>query len=250
MKTKLSVVIPCYNEERNLKRGVLEEVDSFLRNQLYQSEVIISDDGSTDESRKIIEEFIKAHPRFRLLKNLHAGKPYAVRAGAMEAKGEIALFTDMDQSAPISEINKLLPYFNRGYQVVIGSRGKERKRFPYYRKIISWGFRFARRLVLLRQIVDTQCGFKAFKTEVGRKIFDKMQIFQKKKGAVGWKVGAWDVEFIFVAEKLGYKIKEVQVVWEDKDIAAGKERDFLKESKEMLFEVMRVKIDGWRGKYD
>ncbi|MFZ5366015.1 MAG: glycosyltransferase [Patescibacteria group bacterium] len=250
MNPYLSVIIPCYNEEDNLKRGVLLEVENFLTRQPYESEVIVSDDGSLDGSLELVEAFVKKHPRFRLLKNPHKGKPFAVFAGVIVAQGEITLFTDMDQSAPISEIDKLLPHFQQGFQVVIGSRGKERKRFSYYRKIISWGFRFARRLVFLRGIIDTQCGFKAFKTDAGKKIFEKMQIFKEKGKAAGWKVGAWDVEFLFVAEKLGYRTKEVPVSWEDKDIAAGKKRNFLKESKEMLFEILRVKLNDLKGKYD
>jgi len=248
MKPYLSIIIPMFNEVGNLKKGVLEEVYKFLKNQKFSWEVIISDDGSTDESRELIKEFIKKTEGFRLLENPHGGKPFAIRAGVEKAEGEICLFTDMDQSAPISELEKLLPFFSEGFDVVIGSRGKERKEFPWYRKVLSWGFRNLRRVILLRDLIDTQCGFKSFRTDVGRNIFAKMTIFQKR--GKGWRVGAWDVEFLFVAEKQGYKIREVPVLWEDKDIALGKERNFLKESKEMFFEILRVKINDWRGKYD
>jgi len=250
MKPYLSVIIPCYNEERNLKRGVLEEIDHYFKKQNYASEVIVSDDGSTDKSLKIVEKYVKYHSRFKLLKNKHAGKPFAIKSGLMKAKGEIILFTDMDQSAPISEIEKLLPWFNKDFDLVIGSRGKERERFPWYRRILSWGFRFFRRMILLRNIIDTQCGFKAFQRKAGRVIFRKMQIFKQSGEAKGWRVGAWDVEMLFVAEKLDYKIKEVPVAWEDRDVAAGKQRNFIRESKEMLLEILRVKINNWRGEYD
>lgn len=249
-KPFLTVIIPCYNEEKNLKRGVLKEIETYLDKQDYPSEVIISDDGSTDASLKIVEKYAKYHPRFKLLKNEHAGKPFAIKSGLMKAKGEIILFTDMDQSAPISEIEKLLPWLDKGFDLVIGSRGKERKRFPWYRKIISWGFRFLRRMILLRNIIDTQCGFKAFQRKAGRAIFRKMQIFKQEGEVKGWRVGAWDVEMLFVAEKLGYKIKEILVTWEDKDVAIGKQRSFVRESKEMLLEILRVKINDWRGKYE
>jgi len=249
-KPFLTVIIPCYNEERNLKRGVLEEIDHYLKKQDYASEVIVSDDGSTDASLKIVDKYVKYHSRFKLLKNKHAGKPFAIKSGLAKAKGEIVLFTDMDQSAPISEIEKLLTWFDKGFDLVIGSRGKGRKRFPWYRKIISWGFRFFRRTLLLRDIIDTQCGFKAFQRKAGRAIFRKMQIFKQSGEAKGWRVGAWDVEMLFVAEKLGYRIKEIIVDWEDRDVAAGKQRNFIRESKEMLLEILRVKINNWRGKYD
>lgn len=258
MKPKVSIIIPCYNEEENLKRGVLEGIEQYLKAQNFSYEVIISDDGSTDKSQEIVNDFIakqqtsfiKKAMGFKLLKNPHGGKPFAIRAGVEDAKGEISLFTDMDQSTPISELEKFLPFFDKGYQMVIGSRGKERKEFPGFRKVLSWGFRNLRRAILLRGLIDTQCGFKAFKSEAGRHVFSKMQMFKKEEKRAGWKVGAWDVEFLFVAEKLGYKIKEVPVSWEDRDVAAGKERNFLKESKEMLLEIVKVKINDWRGKYD
>lgn len=250
MNLYLSVIIPCYNEEKNLKRGILEEIDHYLKKQDYLNEVIITDDGSTDRSLVIVEKFTKYHPRFKLLRNEHSGKPFAIKSGLAKARGEIVLLTDMDQSAPLTEIEKLLPWFEKSYDIVIGSRGKERERFPWYRRILSWGFRFFRRTLLLRDIIDTQCGFKAFQQPAGKAIFRKMQIFKQTGKVKGWRVGAWDVEMLFVAEKLDYRIKEVPVAWEDRDVAIGKQRSFVKESKEMFLEILRVKINDWRGKYD
>ena len=250
MKPYLSVIIPCYNEEKNLRRKVLEEIEKYLKRQSYLSEVIVSDDGSTDNSLAMVKKFAKYHSRFKLVKNKHAGKPFALKAGLKKSQGEIVLLTDMDQSSPIEEVEKLLPWFKKDYDLVIGSRGKERKHFPWYRKVISWGFRSFRRLFLLREIVDTQCGFKALKRKAALAIFRQMEIFNQKKEAKGWRVGAWDVELLYLAEKKGYQIKEVPVVWEDRDVAGGKRKNFLKESKEMLLEILRVKINDWRGKYD
>ncbi len=250
MKPKVSVVIPCYNEEENLKRGVLDQVEKYLRKQDYSSEVIVSDDESTDGSLKFLEKFVKYNSRFKLLKNKHGGKPFALRSGYRKSRGEIILFTDMDQSTPVNQLAKLLPFFGKKYDLVFGSRGLTRKKFPFYRKIASIVFRYVRQLFLLREITDTQCGFKAFKREALRKIFSKMTIYRKEKRAKGWRVTAYDVELLFVAKKLGLKIKEVPVQWEDQDITLGKKRNFLKESKEMFFEVLRVKINDWRGEYD
>lgn len=249
MKPFLSVVIPCFNEEKNLKRGVLDEVENFLRNQKYQSEVIISDDGSTDGSIKFIKEYIRRHPRFKLLENRHAGKPFAVRAGVEKAKGRIVLFTDMDQSTPISEFDKLLPFFEKGFEVVIGSRGQSREGFSFLRVLASRVFRLIRQQLLLKNIVDTQCGFKAFKNEVAKDLFSRLLIFKEARETKGWRVGAFDVELLFIAQKKGYKIAEVVVAWCDKDIAQGKQRKFFKESKEMLKEILRVKLNDLRGKY-
>lgn len=250
MRVFLSVIIPMFNEGENLKRGVLEEVDNFLEKQDYQNEVIISDDGSTDKSLQIVKKYINDHPRFRLLENPHGGKPFAVRAGVEAARSEVILFTDMDQSTPINELNKLLPHFGKGFDVAIGSRGMTRQDFPWYRKLMAFGFRTFRRVMLLKNIVDTQCGFKAFRGEVIKNLFSELQIFKEVKKVKGWRVGAFDVELLFLAQKRGYKIAEVPVEWQDRDITQGKERKFINESKEMLKEILRVKLNDLRGIYD
>ncbi|MGB9706553.1 MAG: dolichyl-phosphate beta-glucosyltransferase [Microgenomates group bacterium] len=248
-KPYLSVVIPCFNEEKNLKRGVLEEVNDYLENQKYTSEVIVSDDGSTDGGKKIIKKFVALHPRFRLLENPHLGKPFAVKSGVMAAEGKIVLFTDMDQSTPINQLEKLLIFFQKGYDIVIGSRGQSRQGFPLFRRLASTIFRLARQALLLRNIVDTQCGFKAFRNEVAKDLFSRLLIFKKSKKVKGWRVGAFDVELLFIAQKRGYRIAEVPVEWQDKDIAQGKQRKFFKESWEMFKEILQVKLNDLRGFY-
>jgi len=247
-KPFLTIVIPCYNEEKNLRRGVLDQVEKYLKKQDYASKVIISDDGSIDGSIKFVEKFAKYHPRFKLLKNKHGGKPYAVKAGIMEAKGEITLFTDMDQSTPLKEIEKLFPYFKKSYDVVIGSRGTVRKGAPWYRKILAKGFLFIRRLLIVRKVVDTQCGFKAFKNKVARDLFRSLKIYgPQEKEVKGGRVTAFDVELLFLAEKKGYKIAEVPVEW---GYEAAKRVNYLKESYLMAKEIFRVRFNDWRGIYD
>jgi len=258
----LSVVIPCFNEERNLKRGVLKEVWQYLKKQKYSSELIVSDDGSTDDSVKAVKElFINELNKptnsltrdkviIKLIENPHGGKPFAVRAGIKKAKGKIVLFTDMDQSTPIKEIEKLLPFFEKGYEVVIGSRGLERKGFSFFRRLASKVFLLFRKTLLLKNINDTQCGFKAFKNKVAKDLFSQLLIFKNPAKVKGWRVGAFDVELLFIAQKRGYKIAEVPVYWEDKDVAKGKQRKFFKESWQMLKEILRVKINDLRGLYD
>ena len=143
----LSVIIPCYNEETNLKRGILNEVDDYLKKQDYQSEVIISDDGSTDDSVKFIKElFINELSQpvnsltrnkiiIKLIENKHRGKAFAVKAGVEKSRGEIILFTDMDQSTPFNQVEKILPNFKQGFDLVIGSRGKQRVGFSLFRQL-------------------------------------------------------------------------------------------------------------------
>jgi len=159
------------------------------------------------------------------------------------------LFTDMDQSAPIEELLKLTPFFI-DFEVVMGSRGMARENFSLIRKIGSNVFRLFRKSLMLRKINDTQCGFKAFRSDVARHIFPMLQFFKKEKVVKGWKVTSFDVELLFLAEKSGYKIKEVPVIWKDRDIAKGKKKSYLKESKEMLLQILRVKLNDIRGLYN
>lgn len=246
--TFLSVVIPCYNEEENIKTGILSEVASFLDKQKYEWEAIISDDGSNDNSVTLIKKFIKGNPKFSILENKHLGKPYAVKNGILKAKGKYILFTDLDQSTPIREINRLLPYFNRGYDIVIGSRGVVRKNAPWYRKIMAVTFLTLRRLLILKDIVDTQCGFKCFKNKVAKEIFSNLRIYSKEdKEIEGGRVTAFDVEVLFLAKKFGYKIKEVPVEWE---YTKTKKIDYFKESIFMAQETFRVLLNNWRGLYE
>ena len=146
-KIFLSVVIPSYNERANLQKGVLDKVEHYLSNQKYSWEVIVVDDGSTDGSVDFVEEFSKENPHFKLIKNNHLGKAGAVTRGMLEAVGEYILFTDTDQATPIEEINKLLPYFNKGFDIVIGSRSSQRRGAPWTRLVMAKG------MVILRTII-------------------------------------------------------------------------------------------------
>lgn len=247
-KPYLSVIIPCFNESENLKRGVLKEVYGFLEKQKFFWELIISDDESTDESWGLVEKLTAGKKNIVHLRNKHGGKPFAVRAGLEKAKGEWVLFTDMDQATPIDQLKKLLPFFGN-HDIVIGSRGVSRKNFPFYRKLASFIFLNFRRLILLPNIADTQCGFKAFKRKVALDLFPRLQVFQVKTKIYGWRVSAYDVELLFLGQKTGAKIVEVPVVWEDTDIAKGKQRNFVKESKEMFKEILRVRLNDLRGLY-
>ena len=159
----------------------------------------------------------------------------------------------MDQSTPLSESLKLLPFFDQGYDVVIGSRGSVRPGASLVRKIMATGFLLGRRLFLLHQIIDTQCGFKAIRTDLAKKIFPNLQFFKDKSDKKGWRVSAFDVELLFIAQKWGYKIKEVLVNWKDEDSSTTKgdnAQRFKKESRQMLQEIIRVKRNDLHGLYD
>jgi dolichyl-phosphate beta-glucosyltransferase len=251
----LSVVIPCYNEAKNLKRGVLGEVYQYLSRQEYGWEVIIVNDESTDDSRRLIEHFIAGKVSFSLYDIPHGGKPAAVWAGIQQAAGEIVLFTDMDQSTPLIELDKLLPWYDRSYDVVIGSRGTSREGFSVIRRLGSIVFRTLRRIFLLRAISDTQCGFKSCRREAALEVFPRLQFFRQKDRPTGWKVSAYDVELLYLFEKAGYSIREVEVEWQNRDESDTKDQTgeltrYVKESIEMTKEVVRVKRNQIRGLYD
>lgn len=251
--TKISIIIPCYNEENNLKKGVLQEVYDFLITQKFAWEVIVCNDESTDNSLKLVKEFVSKHKNFRVLDLPHGGKPSAVWGGIKEAKYPLILFTDMDQSTPLKELNKLLPHFDQGYDVVIGSRGANREGNSFIRKLMARGFLLGRRMVLLHNIIDTQCGFKAMRTNLAKKIFPELQFFKDKSEKKGWRVSAFDVELLFIAQKKGSKIKEVEVEWKNEDISTTKGDDsvrFKRESKQMLQEIIRVISNNLKGVYD
>ena len=246
----LSIVVPCYNESENLKAGVLQEMSDYLARRAFRYEVIIADDGSADDSRELIRGQLPNLPGFSLQENPHGGKPAALWHGIQAAAGEIVLFTDMDQSTPLNQIERLLPLFDAGCDVVIGSRGMERANFPLYRRIGSQLFRGFRRLFILRDISDTQCGFKAMRLAVAQEIFPRLEPIRRQGPVSGWKVTAFDVELLFLAERAGYRLGEVQVSWANRDRSRGKRKSYLAESREMASQVLRVKLNAWRGFYD
>jgi dolichyl-phosphate beta-glucosyltransferase len=246
----LSVIVPCFNEHENIERGVLSQMTDFLATQPFTSEIIVSDDGSSDDSLRLVREFAQTHPLLRVLANSHRGKPFALRAALGDVQGDVVLLMDMDQSTPLHEVTKLLPYLSQDYGIVIGSRGVERNKSTFLRKLASRVFRSFRRSLILPDIDDTQCGFKAARRDVLCVLFDRLQVFRAvSQNVSGWRVTAYDVEMLFVAEKLGHRIKEVPVQWQQEDITRGKQKSFVRESREMLGEVLRVKWNDMRGVY-
>lgn len=247
-KPYLSVVIPCYNETVNLQKGVLYRVADFLKSKKYLWEVIIVDDGSDDGSLEFLKHFIQENLQFRLLQRKHQGKARAVTAGILQAEGSMVLFSDMDQATPIEELEKLLPYFDQNYDIIIGSRASHRKGAPWTRVLMARGMIILRStLIGLKGITDTQCGFKLFKSEVARKLFKKIKLYSDVKEIKGSQVSAgFDVELLYIAQKIGYKIKEVPVEWlyvETRRVSP------LRDSWNGFLDLVRIKINDIRGVY-
>lgn len=249
-KTFLSVVITQYNEEKNLKEAkVMDRLNNYLQKQSYTWEVIVNDDGSTDDSYNFMENFVKEHPQFTLIKGNHGGKAAGLLNGIKNANGEVVCITDMDMSTPISEIEKLIPYFEKGFGAVIGSRGFKRENYSIIRKLASFIFITTRKVIILPEIKDTQCGFKVFRTDIAKKLFPLLDAVKMK--VKGWTVTAFDVELLFMVKKAGFKIKEVEVEWSDEDISDTKARKgkFVRESIDMARQILKVRTNWMKGKY-
>jgi dolichyl-phosphate beta-glucosyltransferase len=251
----ISVIIPCYNEARNLERGVLDEVHGYLAGRPFPWEVVIVNDESTDHSQSLIERAIEDKEHFALVNIPHGGKPAAIWAGIQQARGEAVLFVDMDQSTPIHELDALMPWYRAGFDVVIGSRQAVREGTSLLRKIGSLVFLSLRRLVVLREINDTQCGFKLCRRQVALEIFPHLEFLRQVERPTGWKVTAFDVEFLYLVSRAGYRIQEVLVQWRNRDESdtKGQQGDlarYVQESVNMAREVTKVKLNQFRGFYD
>ncbi len=243
---KLSVVIPAYNEERNLNKGLLDEVSDYLEKSGLDYEVLIVDDGSIDNTREIIKKYIKKNINFKLIENSHGGKAIAVLTGMEESRGEVILFTDMDQATPINQWDKFVSKFEEGYDIVIGSR-HGRKGAPLVRKLSAWGFSLLRAIILDLPFSDTQCGFKAFnKASIG-KIIPKIK---KEWGVLHFKGGAvnagFDVELLYLAKKYGFKIAEVPVEWNYVDTERVQ---IVKDALAAIYDMIRIRVNDLKGKY-
>lgn len=243
---ELTVIIPSYNEAVNLKKGVLSEVRNFLEKSKLNYEVIIVDDGSSDDSKGIIEKYISEKKEFRLIENSHGGKAIAVITGMQSAQGEVILFTDMDQATPLDQIERFIPKFEGGYDIVIGSR-QGRRGAPLVRKLSAWGFSVLRGIILGLPFKDTQCGFKAFSKDTVDKIIPRIK---HEWGVVHFKGGAvnagFDVELLYLAKKYGFKIAEVPVEWKYVDTERVQ---VIKDALAAIYDMLRIRWNDLAGKY-
>ncbi len=244
----LSVVIPAYNEETNIRLGALEKVARFFEHKSYGWEVIVVNDGSTDRTKELVEEFISENRGFRLIDNPHQGKAGTVIAGILSAKGKLSLFSDLDQATPITQFDKLSLWIDKGYDIVIGSRNRRREGSPLLRLIMARGFMILRSLILgLHGITDTQCGFKLFKTSIAREIFSKLKLYGQQSKASGSMVTAgFDIEVLYIAKRLGYNIKEVPVEWH---YVETRRVNPLKDSWQGFFDIVKIRVNAITGKY-
>ena len=225
----LSIVIPAYNEESRIG-PTLRRIEEYLSPKVYPWEVIVVDDGSTDGTVSAARE---ASPRSKVLPNDgNRGKGYSVRRGALEARGDVILFSDSDLSAPIEELGKLQKAIAEGADVAIGSRALPDSDIqihqPFYREGMGKMFNLFVRLLVFPGISDTQCGFKAFTREAAREIFER-QILD------GF---AFDVEILYIARRLGYTVEEVPVIWRN---SADTKVGALRHSLQMFLDILKIR---------
>lgn len=235
----LSVILPAYNEAKRMAQTLLD-VDRYLSRQNYDYEVIVIDDGSRDNTVKIVKKMQGMIKNLKLIDNSqNNGKGYVVRQGMLKAKGKYRLFMDSDNSTTIDHLDKFFPWVEKGYQIVIGSievaGAKIQENAAWYRRWLGHLAKLLIRAVLLWEIRDTQRGFKLFFEEAAEAIFPKQTITR-------W---GFDMEILLLAKKLGYKIKEVPVVWNN---PAGSKVNLAAYFK-TLGELAKIRWNVLRGKY-
>lgn len=238
----ISVVIPAFNEQDRLP-ATLEAVLAHLEQGGWPDfEILVVDDGSTDATRSIAEEFAARHPEVRVLANPgNRGKGFSVRHGMLRAEGDWVLFTDADLSAPIAELDKLLRavHENRA-DVAIGSRALDRSLIgvhqSWFREQAGRVFNLMVRLLVGLPFWDTQCGFKLFSARAAREVFRRVRL-------EGF---GFDVEALFIARKLGLRVVEVPVRWNHVE---GTKVHLWRDSVRMFLDLLRVRFNQLRGLY-
>lgn len=234
----LSIVIPAYNEEQRLPY-TLEQIFSFLKEQSYNSEVLVVENGSSDRTYQIASGFAKRYPNLRVLREKKRGKGNAVRLGILESRGEHRFMCDADLSMPIEELRNFLPPILNEADIAIASRevqGAVRYNEPYHRHLTGRVFNYLIRLLVLPGLQDTQCGFKCFRAEVAEDIF-------RYQTLTGW---SFDVEILYIARRKGYRIREIPIDWY---FNADTKVNVLKDSWKMFLDLLMIRFNGRRGLY-
>jgi glycosyltransferase involved in cell wall biosynthesis len=238
-KPFLSLVIPAHNEESRLP-GTLEQVFAFLEKQAYNAEVIVVENGSTDRTLAIANDFAGRYPDLRVIHTDERGKGLAVKRGMLEARGEFRFFADADFSMPVSEISRFLPPALPNFDIAIASReaaGAVRYDEPFRRHLSGRIFNSLIRLVVLPGLDDTQCGFKCFSAKVVEHIFPLQTM-------PGW---SFDVELLYIARRKGFKIQEIGIPWYfNPETKVSLVRDSLR----MAADLFAIRRNARQGKYD
>lgn len=240
MKTPfLSIVIPAHNEEDRLP-NTLEKIYKFLETQDFLYEVIIVENGSSDHTLELAQEFAQSRPTLRVLQEQKRGKGNAVKRGMLEAHGDYRFICDADLSMPIEELPKFIPPALQQFDIAIASReapGAVRYNEPPYRHIGGRAVNFIIQLLILPGLNDTQCGFKCFRADIAEAIF-------RQQTLAGW---SFDIEILYLARRKKFIINEIPIHWYfDADSKVSAVRDAVR----MISDIFRIHLNAIRGRYD
>ncbi len=247
-RPRLSLIIPAYNEEARLGRS-LDEIATYLAEQGYSYEILVSDDGSTDDTLAIANKFASGNEHARILSIEHGGKAAAIRSGMRAARGDVVAFTDADLATPISYMDDFLAAIDAGADVVIGSReGTEATRVgePHYRHVMGRVFNRLVQTVVLPGIDDTQCGFKAFTRFAATEINRRARLYAEQQSISGARVTAFDVEMLVIARELKLTVVEVPVIW---TYGQASKVNPISDTWHNFTDIMSVKMNAIRGRY-
>ncbi len=235
----LSVIIPAHNEEQRLPDS-LEKIFAFLATQEYASEVLVVENGSSDRTLEVAQQFLARFPSLRVLQNQERGKGLAVRRGMLEARGEYRFMCDADLSMPFEQVSQFLPPVCTDFEIAIGSRealGAVRHNEPSYR---HWGGRAINlviRLLALPNLHDTQCGFKCFRAAAAEDLFRVQTI-------PGW---SFDIELLYIARRRGYRVVEVPIRWY---YSPDSKLSVLRDATRMVLDIFTIRRNTRDGLYD
>ncbi|MGO9127332.1 MAG: dolichyl-phosphate beta-glucosyltransferase [Terriglobales bacterium] len=235
-----SVVLPAYNESERIATTI-DKISAFAAQRDWQTEIIVVDDGSSDDTAEVVRRCAATRPGVRLLQNPgNRGKGYSVRHGMLQAQGEVLLFSDADLSSPIAEAEKLFAAIATGADVAIGSRWVntelQLRRQPLYRQLLGRAFNLALRLILGLQFKDTQCGFKAFTRRAAHLLFPLQKIER-------W---GFDPELLYLAKRLQLRVEEVPVAWAHRE---GTRINPLRDGIRMFGEMLQIRWNALLGQY-
>lgn len=233
----ISIVIPVYNEAKRIEK-FLSDVIAYLQEKTFTYEILIVDDGSSDDTIRVTESFLaqKLSGSYRFLKlSVNQGKGGAVKKGMLEARGDYIFFIDADGSTSIKEIDTFMPHFSPDYDVYIAIRTIKHEA-PFKRKFFGYGYIYLTNLFLKMHTSDFTCGFKCYRNAVARKVFPRQTL-------TNW---SFDAENLYVAKKYGYRIKEIPVYWKH---YGGSKVKVIKNVITCGFDLMRIRYNDLRGKY-
>jgi glycosyltransferase involved in cell wall biosynthesis len=235
-----SIVIPAYNESVRLQ-PTLHALLRHIQEQSWDAEILVVNDGSTDDTAQIVREYGKLHPQVLLVENPgNRGKGFSVRNGMLHAHGDICLFSDADLSSPITEAQKLFDAITQGADIAIGSRWLraelQTERQPLYRQAFGRIYNLMLRIVLGLRFADTQCGFEAFRRDAAQRIFPLQRIER-------W---GFDPEILFLAKRAGLRVEEVPVLWAHSE---GTRLHPFRDGLRIFLEAVRIRWYAMTGEY-